>query len=203
MYGTTVEELVCKECRKKKVYYDSGYSACKFDSPVRELIHLFKYGKRRYLASFLGGLILEHVRERADVSRCDAIAPVPLHWWRHWRRGFNQSAELSRYLSKRLRIPLIKRNLTRVRHTRPQVGLSPDERNDNIKNAFKVRKPAKIAGKKILLLDDVITSGATLNECARVLKKAGAASVTILTLAHASNDTPIRSDLSLMSPLHP
>ncbi len=191
MFGESVESLVCEECRSKAVFYDAGYSAYIYAAPLRELIHLFKYGRRRYLQSFLGGLMLDYLREHADTSQYDAIVPVPLHWWRYWRRGFNQAADLAKPLSKQLRIPILKRNLRRIRYTRPQVGLSPDERKSNIRNAFKVNRPAKIAGKNLLLIDDVITSGATLNECARVLKGAGASGITILTLAHPS-DFPSR-----------
>lgn len=187
MFGESVESLVCEKCRSKTVYYDAGYSAYIYAAALRELIHLFKYAKRRYLQSFLGGLMLDYLREHAEMSQYNAIVPVPLHWWRYCWRGFNQAADLARPLSKQFRIPILKRSLRRVRYTRPQVGLSPDERKSNIRNAFKVSRPAKIAGKNLLLIDDVITSGATLNECARMLKGAGASGVTILTLAHPSD----------------
>lgn len=187
MFGRSVEALVCAKCRSMSIYYDAGYSACRFADPVKELIHRFKYGKRRYLSFFLGGLLLDYLRERADVTCFDAIVPVPLHWWRYYRRGFNQAADLAKPLSKHFRIPIMKRNLRRVRYTSPQVGLSPQERRANIRNAFRVAHPPKMEGKKLLLVDDVITSGATLNECARVLKKAGATEVTIITLAHPSD----------------
>lgn len=186
MSGESVEALVCAECRSRKTYHDSGYSACAFADPLRELIHLFKYRKKRYLASFLGGLVLEYLRERADMTGYDAIVPVPLHWRRRWTRGFNQALDLARPLSKHFGIPVMKGNLRRVRYTKPQVRLVSKERESNIKNAFRVHNSARVAGKKLLLLDDVITSGATLNECARVLKRAGASWVAIVTLAQAS-----------------
>ena len=186
MSGESVEALVCAECRSRATYHDLGYSACAFAEPIRYLIHLFKYGKRRYLASFLGRLLVDYIRDRADMAGYDAIIPVPLHWRRHWTRGFNQALDLARPLSRHFCIPVMKGNLRRVRYTTPQVGLLGKERESNIRNAFRARNPAKVAGKRLLLLDDVITSGATLNECARVLKRAGASWVTIVTLAQAS-----------------
>lgn len=198
MYGKSVEALVCSECRSMSVHYDAGYSACIYADPIKELVHLFKYGKRRYLRFFLGGLILDYLCKSADMSQYDAIVPVPLHWRRYCSRGFNQAADLAGPLSRHFRLPIVKRSLRRVRHTRPQVSLPHNERKTNIRNAFKVARPSKVAGKKLLLLDDVITSGATLNECARVLKRAGASKVAIVTLAHASD---VASKAGAASPL--
>ena len=192
MFGVSVERLLCADCRSTRVYYDAGYSGYIYAQALRELLHLFKYGRKRYLGSVLGKLMLDYVREHADGFVYDAIVPVPLHWRRYFSRGFNQATSLARPLSKQFRIPILKRNLRRVRYTRPQVSLPRKERKSNIVNAFKIRHPAKVAGKKLLLIDDVITTGATLNECARVLKDAGASEVTILTLAHPS-DFPSRA----------
>jgi ComF family protein len=187
LFGESVEALICAECRSGRIHYDAGYSAYLFDGPLRELIHLFKYRKRRYLGSFLGGLLLDYLRHRADFTGYEIILPVPLHWWGYCRRGFNQAMDLAKPLSRHFRIPIMKRTLKRVRYTRRQVGLSRVERRANINNAFKVTRPCKVAEKKVLLIDDVITSGATLNECARVLKQAGASMITVLTLAQASD----------------
>lgn len=186
MFGESVESLVCARCRSMRVSYDAGYSACLYEGTLRELVHRFKYTKRRYLGWFLGELIVNYVREHADGFRYEGIIPVPLHWRRYWSRGFNQAADLARPLSRRYRLPVLRRSLRRVRYTRPQVSLGPEERRTNIRGAFRVRRPARVAGKKLLLIDDVITTGATLNECARVLKGAGATEVTIVTVAHPS-----------------
>lgn len=186
MSGKSVEALVCAECRSRTTYHDSGYSACAFADPLRELIHLFKYRKKRYLASFLARLLVDYLREHPDISGYDAIIPVPLHWRRRWTRGFNQALDLARPLSKHFGIPVMKGNLRRVRYTKPQVRLVSKERESNIRNAFRTRSPTQLAGKRLILLDDVITSGATLNECSRVLKRAGASWVAIVTLAQAS-----------------
>jgi ComF family protein len=115
----------------------------------------------------------------------DMLAPVPLHKKRLRQRGFNQALLLAAAIGQRFGIPLSCDNLVRVRYTRPQVELSAGERAANVAGAFALRRPAEAAGKSILLIDDVFTTGATLNECSRVLKEAGAASVTALTLARA------------------
>jgi ComF family protein len=199
MFGESVEGLVCRRCRAKRVYHDGGYSAYIFADPLREIIHLFKYGKKRYFRAFLGELVVDYLREHADMSGYDAIIPVPLHWRRYYSRGFNQAADLARPLSRHFGIPIVRACLRRVRYTRPQVLLSAEERSTNIKNAFRVTRPGKIAGKNLLLIDDVITSGSTLNECARVLKKSGASTVTLLTLAHPSDALPVGTQRTLLN----
>ncbi len=187
LFGESVEALVCAECRSGRTYYDAGYSAYLFDGPIRELIHQFKYRKRRYLKYFLANQLVDYLQEFADLARYEAIVAVPLHWIGYWKRGFNQAIELAKPLSSHLGIPVVRIALKRVRYTRRQVGLSRPERRVNIKNAFRVTRTSKVAGRNILLIDDVITTGATLNECARVLKQAGASTVTIVTLAQASD----------------
>ncbi len=198
MFGESVEQLSCERCRSPSTYYDAGYSACIYAGPVRELVHLFKYRGRRYLQTFLGGLIVDFLRGSPYISQHDAIVPVPLHWWRYCTRGFNQAADLAKPISRHFHVPIMKRNLRRIRHTSPQVRLPPKERSINIKNAFKVSRPSKVAGKRLVLLDDIITSGATLNECARVLKEAGASGVTIITLAHPSDVASREDEVSIL-----
>jgi ComF family protein len=119
------------------------------------------------------------------LRECDAIVPVPLHWTRLFQRRFNQSAALARALSQRTKIPVIDDALLRVRATPPQVGLARNERAKNVHGAFSVEKGlrAKVKGKRIVLIDDVLTTGATANACARVLRRAGATRIDVLTLA--------------------
>jgi ComF family protein len=119
-----------------------------------------------------------------QIPNCDLITPVPLHWWRAYRRGYNQSELLANRLSFKIDVPS-KVLLRRIKPTRPQVELSRDQRAENVKNAFQVDEAmiTSINDKTILLIDDVCTTGATLRECARALKKGGAAAVYALTLA--------------------
>jgi ComF family protein len=110
---------------------------------------------------------------------------VPLHRRRLAKRGFNQSLFLAKYAAEGLSIPLSLDGLVRVRDTRPQVDLDPAEREENVKGAFAVERPEEFKDKRVLLLDDVYTTGATVRECAKVIKKAGADAVYVLTVARA------------------
>jgi ComF family protein len=117
--------------------------------------------------------------------KVDAILPVPLHRLRLAERGFNQAVDLARPLARVRGVPLLYNALDRVRHTAPQFGLSVPQRRENIRGAFQVPRPHRVKGRRILLVDDIITTGATVAECAKVLKKAGAAQVAVLALARA------------------
>jgi ComF family protein len=140
------------------------------------LIHLYKYAKVRTLARPLSGLLMQALaREEAF----DAVAPVPLYWRRRLQRGFNQAELLARELSRRTGIPLVK-PLSRVRPTPAQAGLSNSARRQNVARAFRSQS---VQGKRILLIDDVMTTGATAASCALALKQAGARRVALLTVA--------------------
>jgi ComF family protein len=144
------------------------------------LIHLFKYGKIATLAPPLSSLLAAALPRD---ERIDVIVPVPLYWWRQWRRGFNQSELLGRALSRRVGAPLVAA-LRRTRSTAPQEGLSNTARRRNVTGAFLGRRGAlDLQGKHVLLIDDVMTTGATASACALALKKAGAARVALLTVA--------------------
>ncbi len=119
------------------------------------------------------------------ISEIDVVMPVPLHRKRLRQRGFNQALLLSYGVGSAFEIPLSVDNLIRSRFTRPQVELSGEERIKNVAGAFAIRRPGEVDGKSVLIVDDVFTSGATMNECAAVLKEGGAARVTALTLARA------------------
>jgi ComF family protein len=119
------------------------------------------------------------------VAQIDIIMPVPLHAGRLKERGFNQALLLAYQMSEAHRIPLSLDNLYRTRPTRPQVELSGAERIRNVAGAFALRRPGEVADKHLVLIDDVFTTGATMNECSLVLKKAGASQVTAFTLARA------------------
>jgi ComF family protein len=128
--------------------------------------------------------MLEHLRV---VTTIDVIMPVPLHRSRLRERGFNQALLLASAVGRAHGIPLSYDNLTRFRATRPQVELSGEERVQNVRGAFRLTRPADVEGKRVLLVDDVFTTGATMNECAAVLKRAGARSVVALTLARTAD----------------
>ena len=145
---------------------------------LRELIHVYKYGRVKTLARPLGGLLAAALPRD---ERFDAMAPAPLHWRRQWQRGFNQSELLARDLARRTGIPVV-HALRRVRSTSIQAGLINTARRKNVAGAFCAR-PRLVAGKRILLIDDVMTTGSTAAACASALKRAGAARVALLTVA--------------------
>jgi ComF family protein len=165
--------------------YDRARSAARYSDTMRELIQGFKYRDRHE-----GLLLFARWLERAGaelLADADLILPVPLYRTRLWRRRFNQSAMLALTLSRLRGVPVDCFVLKRVRRTASQVGLSASQRRRNVAGAFRVEKgkASQVKGKKLVVVDDVITTGATAEACARVLKRAGAARVDILTLARA------------------
>src|SRR6185312_11516003 len=163
--------------------YDRARAAVRYDDIARALVHGFKYGDRLDLAPLMGRWMTRAGRELLDGA--DALLPVPLHWRRLWARRFNQSAALAAAISELSGVPVLASTLKRVRATPQQVGLSKAERADNVQGAFRVPNEAKaeVAGRRLVLVDDVLTSGATVDTCARALLRAGAAHVDVLVFA--------------------
>lgn len=178
--GFPLDELGrCALCRNGLRRFDAAYSFGAYEGDLRKLIHLLKYAGIRPLAKPLSGFLADALPRD---QRFDAIVPVPLHWRRRWQRGFNQSELLARALSKRTAIPVIAA-LRRTRATSAQAGLSNTRRRQNVTSAFSCRRPERIQGRRLLLIDDVMTTGSTATACAGALKSAGAAGVCLLTLA--------------------
>lgn len=172
------EDGRCRLCRSGARAFDFAYSFGAYEGVLRQLIHLFKYAGMRPLARPLGA----HLARALPREAFDAVVPVPLHWWKRWRRGFNQSELLARAIARRCGLPL-RLAVRRRRPTRVQAGLSNSARRANVSGAFAVRRFRSVAGLRILLIDDVMTTGATASACAAALKRAGARYVTVLTLA--------------------
>jgi ComF family protein len=166
----------CALCRAGLRGFDAAYSFGAYEGVLRRLIHLFKYAKIHTLAAPLSGLLAQALpRDEAF----DAVVPVPLFWWRRLQRGFNQAELLARGLSRHTGVPAL--NLLRRVHSAPaQAGLSNSARRQNVTRAFRARN---VQGKRILLIDDVMTTGATATACSLALKKAGARRVALLTVA--------------------
>ncbi|HVV94988.1 MAG TPA: ComF family protein [Hyphomicrobiales bacterium] len=163
--------------------FDRARAVARFDGTARHLVHRLKYSDRLDLAPAMGRWMRRAGSEVLDGA--DALVPVPLHAFRLWRRKFNQSAELARAIAVAGGPPVSYGALRRTRPTRPQVGLSASERARNLQGAFAVRPPgrAAVAGRRLVLIDDVMTTGSTLDAAARVLRRAGAASVDALVFA--------------------
>jgi ComF family protein len=152
---------------------------------LREIILRLKNQKGEGLAELLGESWADEWAMRMEALHVDAAVPVPLHWLRRWQRGYNQSASLCRGLATRLGLPYHTTWLRRVRNTPRQTSQSPAERKLNVRGAFQARKVAPLLGKSILLIDDVMTTGATANEASRALRACGARRVIVAVLARA------------------
>jgi len=164
-------------CRSGRRGFDEAFCYGSYEGTLRKLIHLFKYTGMRRLARPLGEFL---VRALPRDKHFDVVTTVPLHWRRRWQRGYNQAELLGKEIARRRHIPLV-RVLRRSWATRAQAGLSNAQRRENVSGAFAARR--RVNGLRILLIDDVMTTGATAGACARALKKAGARSVSVLALA--------------------
>jgi len=152
---------------------------------VRQIVHEFKYARQLHLRHLIARWLHAALDdERLCGHRFDVIVPVPLHPTRQRERGFNQAGLLGDLLSAQTSIPA-KSVLERIRYTTTQTALDRSERMENLHNAFRLRKNADVRGLRVLLVDDVLTTGSTLNECARILKRAGAFSIHAATAARA------------------
>lgn len=191
--GALDDNDLCPVCQRGKANFDATYSYGSYEGTLRALIHLYKYSKVDSLSGPLGALI---VRALPLDARFEAILPMPMHWRKKWDRGFNQSELLAQVVAGRYGLKP-GTNLRRSRYTKPQASLSEAERQKNLANSFYVHSPQQIWGKRILLVDDVMTTGATLREAAGVLKAAGVKSVTALTLARVDRSNPASDNRSL------
>lgn len=176
----------CGKCQTQPPYFDTARAHFLYEGAPRELIHYLKYNQKTHLRRPLALLALEGLTGFITTRMPDVIIPVPLHRSRLQSRGFNQAVLLGEMFSSRLSIPIMVDGLARIRETEPQIKLSAEERSNNVKGAFAVKRGGELSGKRVLLLDDVMTTGSTVNECAKVLKKAGAASVVVITVARTA-----------------
>ncbi|RMD97301.1 MAG: ComF family protein, partial [Deltaproteobacteria bacterium] len=173
----------CIRCSPDPPPFRRVYAAVPFAPPVDGWIHRFKYGRERVLAGVLAGIVAERIDPRGEVPPPDFLVPVPLHPTRLRERGFNQALLLARSLGKAWRIPVLPSLIERVRPTPPQARLDHTARQANVAGAFRLR--GEVRGKRLLLVDDVMTTGATVGACAEVLRTGGAASIGVVTVARA------------------
>ncbi len=183
---TERENFPCAECvRIKRRPYRSMCAATVYDGLVQEAIAFFKYGSREPLAGPLAGLMLKFAEREIDFTRYDTIVPVPLHRVRQRERGFNQAVELVRCMKERIPGLVVQNGLVRVRPTPQQTRSTAAERRRNLRGAFALARDADFRKKSVLLVDDVITTGATAEECARTLRRGGAQIVDVFGVARA------------------
>lgn len=177
---------LCSRCRRGLTLYAAGASFGPYEGGLRTLVHELKYHGRRRVAGRLADALLSEDRVRRLLGPGVVLVPVPLHPRRRRERGFNQSELLAAALGRRTGLPSCAAALVRRTATPPQTGLSAAARRRNVVGAFAVRRRARVAGRVVVLVDDVLTTGATAEACARVLRAAGAAEVRVLTAARVA-----------------
>lgn len=173
----------CSECSGYKYHFSRGYTASVYEGLIKDCIHNFKYNSHTYLGGTLAGLMADFASSHIGLNKVDLIVPVPLHWRKLRDRGFNQSVILTKLLSRTLGIPFINKGISRIKALPPQAGLPRKDRIRNSHGIFKVTRPEYFCGKHILLIDDVFTTGATVNECSKMLMDCGAKDVWVFSLA--------------------
>jgi len=186
-------ELLSMEAIANPPAYARARAAVRYDDVARSLVHALKYQDRTDLAPTMGRWMAR--AGRGLLKDADVLIPVPLHWRRGWSRRYNQSGALARVIERHSGVRLATEALRRVRRTEQQIGLSRAQRASNVQGAFKVapERNGDVAGRRIILIDDVLTSGATIDACARALLRAKAASVDVLVFARVvdGHKTPI------------
>jgi competence protein ComFC len=183
--GAIAAAFTCANCAHRTIHFDAAVAAYRGRGIVRQIIHDFKYGRQIHLRHLVARWLYAALDdERVRGRGFDLVVPVPLHPTRRRERGFNQASLLAEMLSGRISLPC-KPVLKRVRYTTTQTALDRAERMENLHNAFRLRKNTDVRGLRVLLVDDVLTTGSTLSECARILKRSGAISVYAATAARA------------------
>lgn len=184
IYKTTNELGLCLFCQENQLHFKRAFSACPYEGKVRELIALFKYKGKLALAKPLANILTDFVKQyKIALQHMDVIMPIPLHSVRLREREYNQSQLLAREIANEFGIKLENNNLVRIKNTTPQISLSDKQRWQNVTGAFKLRRKKSVFDKNILLIDDLITTGATCSEATYILKDSGAKDIYVLTLA--------------------
>ncbi|HOX04946.1 MAG TPA: ComF family protein [Planctomycetota bacterium] len=188
----------CADCGRMNLVFTRAATAGVHEGPLAEVIKAWKYaprGSRAYLGRYLADLVAERLAAPdcpVRAGECDVIVPAPSHPARVRERGFDHTLELARHLGRRLGLPVERGSLVKLRATPRQAGLSRAERLENLAGAFAVRRPERLAGRRVLLVDDVITTAATTEECARALKAAGVREVWAAAVARATAGRVVR-----------
>jgi competence protein ComFC len=174
---------ICRQCATTEFYFSEARAVAVYAGALREYLAELKYSYRPELGLALGELLVEWIKANRDFQSNDLLLPIPIHRERMARRGYNQTELLAKPLERYLGVKISVSVLEREKDTANQNALNKSERFANVKKAFRVVKPNEVAGKRVLLVDDILTTGATVSEAARVLLKAGALKVKVLTLA--------------------
>lgn len=174
----------CLKCRHISFAFDGVFRLGRYEGQLREVVLRLKQASSEGLAEAVGALWAEHAGPRLRAAGVHVVIPVPLHWWRHWRRGYNQSEVLAQALARYLAVPCRPSWLRRIRPTPKQTSQSAQGRWANVAGAFRASRRADLKGTTVLLVDDVLTTGSTADAAARALRQAGAARILVAVLAH-------------------
>ena len=178
-------EFLCEDCRERRPEFDRAASAVRFESEARDLVSAFKFHGRLWLRDDLVDWLEGVLRARFCAGEIDIVLPMPSTAFRRWDRGYNQCTLLARRLAGRIGKPLGGFVLRRRGHPRRQSGLCEEARRENAVGTFSVTRPSRVSGRTVLVVDDIMTTGATLSECAAELKRAGASRVWCVTIARS------------------
>ncbi len=176
----------CSRCRDRRYYFDYAVALGLYQSELRQAVLWMKRHPYEPLTRALGTLLADHIAERVGEWNIDLVVPVPMHWWRRLRRGTNTARLLGESVSRRLALPLSVRVLRCRRKSLKQGTLRPLERFRNVRGAFRISSGYDITDKRVLLIDDILTTGATASEAARVLRQAGAQTVAVAVVARGT-----------------
>jgi len=176
----------CPHCVQNKNYFTKAISPLEYTGLIKDAIYKYKYRTKSYMYKTFGELLIQCLDE-IDIKDIDVIVPVPLHKKRKIDRGFNQAELIGSYISRYIGCNQDSKNLIRTKRTSVQNKLNKKERQKNVKNAFKVKSKHNFNNRRVLLIDDILTTGATANECSKVLLKAGAKEVYVITIATGRN----------------
>ncbi|MGD1086498.1 MAG: ComF family protein [Verrucomicrobiota bacterium] len=183
--GEMTGPFQCANCQEMKLHFRSARSAVVANALMLDVIHRYKYNRALWFEPFLAGLLVSRASSPLAAEKWDFIAPVPLYPVKEREREFNQAARLAARLGRAVKIPVNERLLRRVKPTTTQTRLTREQRAENVRQAFAFCGKKKLNGEKIVLVDDVLTTGATTNACAAALRKAGAGEICVWTVARA------------------
>ena len=194
--GEICKESLCKKCaikmrkyeinlinKHKKMYFNESMHIFKYDEIIRQKLIEYKFQDKAYMYKTFAKIILKNKKVCGFLEKYDIIIPVPIHKKRRLKRGYNQTELIAKEICENINLELKTDILIKQRNIKAQSELNRNERKENIKNAFKVKNADKIIDKKILLFDDIYTTGSTVNECSQILGKAGAKQIGVLTIA--------------------
>jgi ComF family protein len=181
--GDVTVEFQCSNCRDDKFHFGQARAAVRLSGLVQEVIHRYKYNQATWFEPFLADLLARQAVPELSRDKWDYLVPIPLHWAKLRERSFNQSLRLARALSRTTGIAVHTRLLRRTTSTRTQTRLTRAQRAENVRRAFAYRAKSRLSGERIIIVDDVLTTGATANACAKLLMQNGAGRVDVWTVA--------------------